>query len=127
MRWCSPPIKDLAGLNAKLDDAVKAFKAAPSNNAFAACANAWLTAREPWESSEAFLFGPVDEMGLDPNMDSWPLDQAQIAQILKSQNFSGLNWEDGDSDEKIEGAQSLRGFHTLEYLIFKDGKARTVK
>jgi hypothetical protein len=66
-------------------------------------------------------------MGLDPNMDSWPLDQAQIAQILKSQNFSGLNWEDGDSDEKIEGAQSLRGFHTLEYLIFKDGKARTVK
>ena len=122
-----PTYKELAGLNAKLDDAVKAFKAAPSNNAFAACANAWLTAREPWESSEAFLFGPVDEMGLDPNMDSWPLDQAQIAQILKSQNFSGLNWEDGDSDEKIEGAQSLRGFHTLEYLIFKDGKARTVK
>lgn len=122
-----PTYQDLAALNAKLDEAVKTFKANPSNNAFAACANAWLTAREPWESSEAFLFGPVDEMGLDPNMDSWPLDQAQIAQILKSQNFSGLNWEDGDSDEKIEGAQSLRGFHTLEYLIFKDGKARTVK
>lgn len=122
-----PTYQDLAALNAKLDEAVKTFKSNPSNNAFAACANAWLTAREPWESSEAFLFGPVDEMGLDPNMDSWPLDQAQIAQILKSQNFSGLNWEDGDSDEKIEGAQSLRGFHTLEYLIFKDGKARTVK
>ena len=122
-----PTYQDLAALNAKLDEAVKTFKSNPSNNAFAACANAWLTARETWESSEAFLFGPVDEMGLDPNMDSWPLDQAQIAQILKSQNFSGLNWEDGDSDEKIEGAQSLRGFHTLEYLIFKDGKARTVK
>ncbi|MBQ8988363.1 MAG: peptidase M75 [Prevotella sp.] len=122
-----PTYKDLAERNAKLDDAVKAFKASPSDNAFAACANAWLTAREPWESSEAFLFGPVDELGLDPNMDSWPLDQAQIAQILKSQDFSGLNWQDGDSDEKIEGAQSLRGFHTLEYLIFKNGKARTVK
>ena len=122
-----PTYKDLAELNAKLDDAVKAFKTSPSDSNFAACANAWLTAREPWESSEAFLFGPVDELGLDPNMDSWPLDQAQIAQILKSQDFSGLNWQDGDSDEKIEGAQSLRGFHTLEYLIFKDGKARTVK
>ena len=122
-----PSYKDLAELNAKLDDTVKAFKAAPSNNAFAACANAWLAAREPWESSEAFLFGPVDEMGLDPNMDSWPLDQAMIAQIMKNQNFAGLNWEDGDSDEKIEAAQSLRGFHTLEYLVFKDGKARTVK
>lgn len=122
-----PTYKDLAELNAKLDDAVKAFKTSPSDSNFAACANAWLTAREPWESSEAFLFGPVDELGLDPNMDSWPLDQAQIAQILKSQDFSGLNWQDGDSDEKIEGAQSLRGFHTLEYLVFKDGKARTVK
>ena len=33
-----------------------------------------------------------------------------------------LNW-DGDYDEeddKIAGAQALRGYHTLEYLIFKD-------
>lgn len=122
-----PTYKDLAELNAKLDIAVKAFKDTPSNNAFAACADAWLAARQPWESSEAFLFGPVDELGLDPNMDSWPLDQAMIAQIMKKQDFSGLNWQDSDSDEKIEAAQSLRGFHTLEYLIFKDGKARTVK
>ena len=122
-----PTYSQLAVLNDALDAAVKQFKLNPSDNTFAACANAWLAAREPWEQSEAFLFGPVDELGLDPNMDSWPLDQAQIAQILKSQDFSGLNWQDGDSDEKIEGAQSLRGFHTLEYLIFKDGKARTVK
>ena len=73
------------------------------------------------------LFGPVDELGLDPNMDSWPLDQSQIVQILKSQDFSNLNWKEGESDDKIESAQSLRGFHTLEFLIFKDGKARTVK
>jgi hypothetical protein len=59
-------------------------------------------------------------------MDSWPLDQAQIAQILKSQAFNNLNWKEGESDEKVEKAQSLRGFHTLEFLIFKDGKARTV-
>lgn len=122
-----PTYFDLAQLNAALDQEVKAFKANPSNAAFAACANAWLKAREPWEQSEAFLFGPVDELGLDPNMDSWPLDQAQIAHILKSQDFTNLNWKEGESDDKIEAAQSLRGFHTLEFLIFKDGKARTVK
>ncbi len=122
-----PTYKDLASLNTALDTAVKAFKANPSNATFSACAEAWLAARAPWEQSEAFLFGPVDELGLDPNMDSWPLDQAQIAQILKSQDFTNLNWKEGESDDKIEAAQSLRGFHTLEYLVFKDGKARTVK
>ncbi len=122
-----PTYKELAEKNATLDSAVRAFKANPSNNNFATCAQAWLDARAPWEQSEAFLFGPVDELGLDPNMDSWPLDQSQIVQILKSQDFSNLNWKEGESDDKIESAQSLRGFHTLEFLIFKDGKARTVK
>ncbi len=124
-----PTYKDLANKNTALDNAVKAFKANPSNATFEACANAWLAAREPWEQSEAFLFGPVADKGLDPNMDSWPLDQSGIVNILKSQDFSDLNWS-GEYDEdnkKIEDAQSLRGFHTLEYLIFKNGKARTVK
>jgi uncharacterized iron-regulated protein len=121
-----PTYNQIAVLNDALDAAVKQFKQNPSNANFTACANAWLEARQPWEQSEAFLFGPVDELGLDPNMDSWPLDQAQIAQILKSQAFNNLNWKEGESDEKVEKAQSLRGFHTLEFLIFKDGKARTV-
>ena len=57
--------------------------------------NAWITAREPWEESEAFLFGPVDELGLDPNMDSWPLDQNAIVQILNSQKWGDLELERG--------------------------------
>ena len=71
----------------------------------------------------------VADKGLDPNMDSWPLDQDGIVQILTSGNYSNLNW-DGDYDEeddKIAGAQALRGYHTLEYLIFKDGEARTIQ
>lgn len=122
-----PTYKDLKEKNEKLDNAVRTFKSNPTNANMIACSLAWLEARAPWESSEAFLFGPVDELGLDPNMDSWPLDQAQIVQILKSQDFKNLNWSEGESDDKIEAAQSLRGFHTLEYLIFKDGKARTVE
>lgn len=122
-----PTYKMLSERNKALYDAVVAFRAAPSNTTFANAADAWLVAREPWEKSEAFLFGPVDALGLDPNMDSWPLDQNAIVQILNSGNFDDLNWADGDSDDKIEAVQSVRGFHTLEFLLFKDGNPRTIK
>ena len=80
----------------------------------AAC-SAWRAAREPWELSEAFLFGPADYEGLDPSLDSWPLDKNGIDQILASVDFSQI---EGDS----ESAQSLRGFHTIEYLLFEGGQ-----
>jgi len=121
-----PTYEKLAKLNSALYDTAVAFKSNPSDKAFENCCEAWIAAREPWECSEAFLFGPVDDKGLDPNMDSWPLDQEGIVNILKSEDFTNLNWEEGESDEDIEAAQALRGFHTLEYLIFKDGQARSV-
>lgn len=124
-----PTYKDLVEKNKELLATVKALQANPSNNAFAAACEAWLAVRQPWETSEAFLFGPVSELGLDPNMDSWPLDAIGIANLLKSQKWSEMEWS-GDYDEDneaIEQAQSLRGFHTLEYLLFKDGLPRTVK
>lgn len=123
-----PTYKDLKDLNTALNDAVVAFYNNPSNAGFEACAEAWVAARQPWESSEAFLFGPVADKGLDPNMDSWPLDRSGILNILNNQDFSKLNW-DGDFDEddsNITAAQNLRGFHTLEFLIYKNGQARKV-
>ena len=60
-------------------------------------------------------------------MDSWPLDQNGIEKVISSGDFSGMNWsgEFDEDNDNIAAAQSLRGFHTLEFLIFKDGKART--
>lgn len=121
-----PTYAELVTKNAALYDAVVRLGNAPSNSTFAAACETWLAAREPWETSEAFLFGPVDELGLDPNMDSWPLDQDAIVKILTSGNYSQLDWNDGDSDDAIEAAQNLRGFHTLEFLLFKNGNPRTV-
>lgn len=121
-----PTYTALSQNNSLLNEAVKTLAANPNNTNFEKACRAWITAREPWETSEAFLFGPVDAMGLDPNMDSWPLDQDNIVQILNSGNFDNLNWIDGDDDDTIEAVQSVRGFHTLEFLLFKDGKPRTV-
>jgi len=123
-----PTYKALAEKNEALNKAVEKFRQSPSDANFEEVANAWLDAREPWESSEAFLFGPVADKGLDPNMDSWPLDQVSIAAILNSADWAALEWS-GDydeDDEDIEAVQSVRGFHTLEYLTFKDGEPRTV-
>lgn len=122
-----PTYQALMEKNNTLFAAVTAFRSNPSNTNFDLACEAWLVAREPWEKSEAFLFGPVDVLGLDPNMDSWPLDQDNIVQILKSGNFDGLEWGTGDNDEAIEAAQNVRGFHTLEFLLFKDGNPRTIK
>ena len=119
-----PTYKALVEKNTALYDAVNALCEAPSDELFAVAAEAWLDAREPWETSEAFLFGPVDALGLDPNMDSWPLDQAGIENILKSGNWGALEWSD---DSEAEAAQGVRGFHTLEYLLWKDGQPRTVE
>jgi uncharacterized iron-regulated protein len=99
----------------------------------------------PWESSEAFLFGAVAVKGLDPNMDSWPLDAKGIVDILNSSKFDAMEWtgefigepeddeeaatmteEDLAKAEEIAAAQNLRGYHTLEFLIFKEGRARRV-
>jgi uncharacterized iron-regulated protein len=61
-------------------------------------------------------------------MDSWPLDQEAIVNTLKSQQWNDMTWS-GDydeDDEAIAAAQNVRGFHTLEFLAFRDGKARTL-
>lgn len=114
-----------------LKNANNALKTAVANfngTSFNALAAAWEVARTPWEQSEAFLFGPVADLGLDPNMDSWPLDRSAINGILENGDFSGMNW-DGPYDENSESiaeAQSIRGFHTLEYLVFKQGNPRSI-
>ena len=121
-----PTYADLKDRTAALYNACAAFKAAPGNQAFEECADKWMLARTPWEKSEAFLFGPVDSEGLDPNMDSWPLDQVAIVNILTSGDFSDMDWSAGDSEAEITAAQNVRGFHTLEFLIFKNGNPRSI-
>ncbi len=123
-----PTYSDLKEKNSDLYLSVVDFGNAPSDAKFQTICDAWLAAREPWEQSEAFLFGPVADFGLDPNMDSWPLDQEAIVNTLKSQQWNDMTWS-GDydeDDEAIAAAQNVRGFHTLEFLAFRDGKARTL-
>jgi predicted lipoprotein len=120
-----PTYKDLKEKAWALYNAVEALRLDPANQTKlnAAC-TAWRAARVPWEQSEAILFGPASEdmLGLDPSMDSWPLSQEDIAKILQNNNLKTV--------EQFIGAissEDVRGFHTLELLLFKDGQNRKVK
>ena len=123
-----PTYLDLKNAAAELYADVNALAQNPTNSGFETVADQWIVSRAPWEKSEAFLFGPVADKGLDPNMDSWPLDATAIVNILNTGDLDQLIWG-GDYDENsssIADAQNVRGFHTLEFLLFKDGQARTV-
>jgi predicted lipoprotein len=104
-----------------LRDAVRTYVSEPKNqNHLDAAANAWRETRIPWEQSESFLYGPADKLSLDPSLDSWPLDQSDIYTILSDN-------EESVSDIRSEiGEEGVRGFHTIELLLFKDGNPRKV-
>ena len=81
-------------------------------------ADAWIEARIPWEQSEAWLFGPVAFRGYDPALDLWPVDRNELQEVLDS--------DDEITEEYIadELGNLLKGFHTVEYLLFREGRAR---
>ncbi len=105
-----------------LFDKVTAYNATQSQENLEAVCEAWLDVRAPWELSEAFLYGPCGENGLnvDPNIDTWPFDEAGLARILEGSDpltvaaVSGYN-------------ETLRGYHTIEYLIFEAGAPKTAQ
>ncbi len=123
-----PTYADLVSKTTLLRQSIVELSQQPSSAAFKRAADLWIEAREPWETSEAFLFGPVADLGLDPNMDSWPLDVDAIKGVLESGKIEELiKWEGeySEDNEDIEAVQNVRGFHTLEFLLFKNGKARS--
>lgn len=72
--------------------------------------NKWQDTRAPWEESEGFLYGPVDTEGIDPAIDSWPVDVNAINNVLNSGNPI--------TQSLLESNNEARGFHTLEYFFW---------
>ncbi len=64
------------------------------------------------ESSEAFLFGPVDSLGIDPMLDTWPLNKLDLDNVLNSNRAITVDFV------RALGT-NVQGFHTIEYLLFR--------
>ena len=110
--------EDLSMQADRLMEAVEHFAEHPIQEDLNEAADAWVATREPWEASEGFLFGPVAFLSIDPKLDSWPLDQAQLDRVLAS------DFELTPDFIRDGVGANLRGFHTVEYLLFRDGEPR---
>ncbi len=102
--------KDLADRSADMLVAVKTLQTTRTQADLVAAQNSWVSARAPWEASESFLYGPVDSLGIDPMIDTWPLSRIDLDSVLHSGN--NIN-----ADFVRNLGVNLQGFHTLEYLL----------
>ncbi len=129
----NPTYNDLQSASATLEEACKNLYAKKLAGTLtqpdidAAC-TAFKTARKYWEQSEAFLYGAASNDGIDPHIDSWPLDQTQLAQALtNAEVIAGIT---GEAPAKYvfeanKNFDSTMGFHGLEFILFRNGANRT--
>lgn len=103
--------EDLADKSRTLLDELGAFQFNRTDAKLQRVQFAWRDARRSWEQTESFLFGPVDTQGLDPALDSWPVNRTDLDAVLNSGNTLSLDFVKALDD-------TLHGFHTIEYLIF---------
>lgn len=94
-----------------------------------ACAS-WKAARACYEKSEAFLLGAASDYDIDPHIDTWPLDLSALhSQLLNTTQLARYTTDDENANiDNIHGDlnQNLLGFHSVEFIIFRDGTPRKV-
>ena len=123
---------DLAKESAELydllvDAAGKGVNALRQAEVDAICAK-FLQARQSWEESEAFLYGAATDFGIDPHIDTWPLDVEALATALSNaEQVAALEGEDGIGYASAKLGAELLGFHGIEFILFRDGRNRTVE
>lgn len=114
-----PTYQQLATQADTLLTSVNTFVENPTSETLQAAQEAWIVARNPWEQSEAFAFGPADALGYDADLDDWPVNETDVNAILNS--------NDELTPEYIEQLQTTqKGFHTIELLLFGLENNKTV-
>ena len=123
----NPTYGNLAKEAQNLVDHLEALKANETQNNLNQATVSFLEARKWWERSEAFLFGAASDFGIDPHIDSWPLDEDAFNRLMDSPEM--IAQLANDEDGTVAGDQlgnALLGFHGIEYILFRDGQPRDV-
>ena len=121
-----PTYKSMADAAIKLMNACNEAKDAyiADNETLAAskiteAGNYWKESRKYWELSEAFLFGAAADYNIDPHIDSWPLDQEALEELLKNTGMMNAIGNGGGSYVSANLGYGLLGFHAIEYMLFQ--------
>lgn len=112
-----PTYADLAAATAQLQSVTTALRQGPSAETLAEAQRVYRTARTQLKTSEAFLFGPADDIAITGGaIDNWPADGAKIDALLASD--APL-----DPGQVARLGADQRGFPALEYLLFDSSVA----
>lgn len=122
-----PTYQNLAAETDKLVECLETLQGSMTQANVNAATETFLEARHWWEMSEAFLFGAASDFGIDPHIDSWPLDEDAFNNLMASPNMIAMLAD--DEDGSVAGEQlgnALLGFHGIEFILFREGQPRNV-
>jgi len=121
-----PTYSTLADYSDQLVSDLEAVAASKTDANIKKACQTFLSARAQWELSEAFLFGAATDFGIDPHIDSWPLDVDGFNDLMNSPAIlSKLSGEDGSAYAGAKLGNELLGFHGIEYILFDKGASRS--
>ena len=119
-----------------LQQAIKAFTAAPSQTTLDAARKAWLQAREFYGQTEAFRFygGPIDDdNGPEGQLNAWPMHESYVAyvdgkktaglvnhrkQAITKKALASLNEKGGEENVAT-------GWHAIEFMLWGQDLSET--
>jgi putative iron-regulated protein len=110
-----PQYEGLVTANKALNGDINLLQSAPTDATLQTAQADWKNVRTAWEQCEGFLIGPVESFSYDPNTDTWPTDHTQMDSLLASSNALQVS-------DVAALPQNLRGYHPIEYLIFRNGE-----
>ncbi|MBR1755304.1 MAG: peptidase M75 [Bacteroidaceae bacterium] len=121
-----PTYSSLAKASQELVEALETLQSSRTDANAKAAAEVFLEARAYWEKSEAFLFGAASDFGIDPHIDSWPLDEDRFNYLMASDSMMNiLSGEDADVAAGESLGATLLGFHGIEYILFEEGQPKS--
>jgi putative iron-regulated protein len=126
-----------AGVDA-LDSSVMALTSDPTELSLGAARSAWIAARAPYGSTEAFRFygGPIDDTdGPEGRINAWPMDEAYVDYVEGDPNAGIINDPAGTPtldeatlsalNEKGGEKNIAAGYHAIEFLLWGQDKSPT--
>jgi putative iron-regulated protein len=109
----APDYNDMYNNAITFQNAEATFYANPNDNDLNTMRTSWKAMRAAYEAAEGFLIGPISTQDLDPDIDTWPVEQNELDSILNGSQTLDAAYINGNTVPS-----SLKGFHPIEYLIF---------
>jgi predicted lipoprotein len=109
-----PNYTQLVARSDELKGALQRLAGAPNAANLTAARNAWRAARQTWETSESWAFGPAETEGFDGAMDDWPVNRRDLAKGLEEVEFSESTF--------AALSDTAKGFHGIEWVLFGGGR-----